>query len=119
MALEDEMNKAGQEFPVLERTELGEAFKNLDDDVQDDVGLSKIDFNTRLTPDEIKCIVVIDELTRIGILPDDIGITRTLKRLSVSRDGQGRAEKVKIASAGIESGRAGGGFLKGLFRRGE
>lgn len=95
--LEDTIEHVGKEQPIHEVTELGEVMRNLDDDIQDRITkMSNIDFNTRLTADEINNIMIIDELTRLGILPDNIGLTRQKKRLSVSLKGEGRKEKVAI-----------------------
>jgi hypothetical protein len=118
--LEDALKEAGNEAPIQEVTELGAVMDNLDNDTQDvHTKMSNIDFNTRLSKDEINCIMVIDELTRLGILPEDIGITRQKKRLSVSLKGEGRKEKVAIVQGEREhrGGRGIGEKLKGLFTR--
>jgi len=113
------------ELPLEEKTELGETFSNLDcDDVDKETGFSKIDFNTRLQGWEISNCMVFDELKALGILPQDANITTQKKRLAVSLGGEGRKEKVTIASANRDaelSGRSGGimNKLGGLFKRRE
>lgn len=98
-------------------TELGAVMSNLDSDVTDTLtGMSKIDFNSRLTNQEINCLLIIDELRRLGLLPADIGISRQKKRLSVSKDGKGREEKVRIVQGDREA-KQGGGFFKNIFTR--
>jgi hypothetical protein len=106
------------EFVIKDRTEIGEAFDNLDNDSKDkQSGMSNIDFNARLEDNEIKCITIIDEFTRLGILPSDLTITRQRKRLSVSHHGKGRQEKVAIAQGAQE--KSSGGWFKNLFTRRE
>ena len=109
---------ANEEKLFKEKSEMGEVFENLDQDVTDkDTGMSTIDFNARLREIEISSCLRIDELKRIGILPD-MRLTQQKKRLSVSRDGLGREEKVKI-SGGMQEKRSGEGMfnkLGGLFR---
>ena len=111
---------AGKENIFSDDTELGQVMKNLDSDkVDQNTKMSSIDFNSRLTGQEINACLVIDELTRLGILPNEIGLTRQKKRLSVSLEGKGREEKVRIV-AGEREQRAGATFgerVKNLFTR--
>lgn len=110
--LEDRIES--DDIPQIEKTEMGEIFENLDSDKLDkDTRMSNIDFNTRLSNHEINCCTVIDELTRLSIFPEDTALTRTKKRLNISRDGLSRQEKVTIASAGIER-KSGSGMMGGL-----
>jgi len=110
----------GQEHIFKDKSELGEVMDNLDSDIVDDTTkMSSIDFNARLSSQEVGACLVIDELTRIGILPKTMGLTRQKKRLSVSLEGRGREEKVRIV-AGERENKQGGGFmtkLTGLFSR--
>ena len=111
MTLDEEVVKSGGEKLFQESTELGQVMDNLDNDVLDSAtGMSKIDFNARLNDMEISSIMIIDELIRLSILPDDIGLTRQKKRLSVSQDGKGREEKVRIVQGDREM-KSGGGML--------
>jgi len=104
------LDDIAQEKIFNEKSEMGEVFENLDQDVTDDkTGMSTIDFNARLLDIEIASCLRIDELKRIGILPD-MRLTQQKKRLSVSKDGLGRSEKVQI-SGGLTERRQGGGFL--------
>jgi len=118
MTLEENVKKQGEEHLFQEKTELGTVMENLDSDsVDESTGMSSIDFNTRLKEVEIGNIIIIDELMRLGILPDKIGLTRQKKRLAVSIEGKGREEKVRIV-AGEREMRSGGGFgekLKNFF----
>ena len=108
-----------REIPFKETSEIGEVFKNLDDDTEDAVTkMSNIDFNARLTSMDISNITIIDELISLGILPIEVRITRQKKRLSVSLEGKGRAEKVEIASAsrGADLSGRSGGIFSNLFK---
>ena len=112
--LEDVTENVGKEVPFEDVTELGQVMDNLDNDVIDDsTGMSKIDFNARLGRDEVRNIIAIDELNRLGIIPS-IALTRQFKRLSVSLDGRGRQEKVEIVQGQREQ-QSSKGFLGGLF----
>jgi len=105
---------------LKDKSELGEVFDNLDNDVvSPDTKMSSVDFNTRLDGFEISTIMVIDELTRMGIFPDRAGLTRQKKRLSVSLQGKGREEKVRIIQ-GERDNRTGMGVMDrmgGMFSR--
>ena len=103
----------GQEVPFQETTELGQVFENLDADRRGIDGRSSLDFNTRLTSDQINSITVIDEFRAFGLLPPEVGITTTVKRLNVSKDGQGRREKVSIVAGQREQ--KSGNFFKRMF----
>ena len=96
---------------LKDKSELGEVMDNLDSDVvSNDTKMSSVDFNTRLDGFEISTIMVIDELTRMGIFPDRAGLTRQKKRLSVSLQGKGREEKVRIIQ-GERDNRTGMGVM--------
>jgi hypothetical protein len=115
--VDDELNR---DFKIEEKSELREVFDNLDNDIENKDSLSKLDFNTRLTRDEINCIMIIEELKQLGIFPKVARITSILKRNNISLNGKGREEKVKIASAKREEQMGGfGARLKGLFGGGE
>ena len=113
------IEEISKEIPFKEISEIGEVFKNLEDDTEDpQTRMSNIDFNARLTSMDISNITIIDELIALGILPKEVRITRQKKRLSVSLEGKGREEKVTIASASRSadlSGKA-GGFWSSLFK---
>jgi hypothetical protein len=118
MTLEKTIELAGKEKFLEEKTELGEVMKNLDsDEIDASTGMSSIDFNSRLRPSEIRSVIIIDELVRLGLFPKIVGITRQKKRLSVSLEGKGREEKVRIV-AGERDFRGGGTIgerLKSFF----
>ena len=111
--LENKVISIGNEVPFQETTELGQVFENLDADRTGKDGRSSLDFNTRLTTDQINSITVIDEFRAFGLLPPEIGITTTVKRLNISKDGEGRKEKVKIVTG--EREQKSGNFIKKLF----
>lgn len=103
---------------IKETTEVGEIFNNLDaDHISENSNMPLIDFNTRLSDSTIKAMAVFDEFKAMGLAPRDSNLTLVLKRLNVSLKGQGRKEKVQIASASRSatlSGRS-GGMLGSLF----
>jgi len=115
MTLDEKTEQIGREVPFEEQTELGQVMNNLDDDnVDNKTGMSKIDFNARLGRDEMRNITIIDELQRFGILPN-ITLTRQFKRLSVSLEGRGREEKVRIVQGEREQ-ESNKGFWGSLFK---
>ena len=122
--LEKKVNNGMKEidFDFKEPTEMGEVMANLDkDEIDDETNMSSVDFNTRLSDGEINSILVIDELRRLGIFPNEMAITRQKKRLAISKGGLGRIEKVKII-AGDREHKSGSGFgekMAGLFQRKE
>jgi len=87
-----------------------------EDKVSKETNMSSIDFNARLNKEEINACLVFDTLRGMGILPEDIQLTRQLKRLSVSQDGKGRAEIVDILKGEREKQNEGvGGWMKKKF----
>ena len=92
--LEDSLNKINEEALISQRTELGEVFANLDsDEIDQQTNMSTIDFNSRLSDAEINACLQMDALAREGIQITDL--PRQKKRLSVSRLGMGRSEKIE------------------------
>lgn len=81
--------------PFEETSEIAQAFDRLDSTGTDTEGLNKIDMNARLNRDEIRMCLIIDELTRLGILEGNT-LTKMFKRLTVSQNGLGREEKVRL-----------------------
>jgi len=77
---------------IKEKTSIGEAFENMDSD-------ELLDKNTRLTERELKAVIVVDELKNLGVLSKKVTITEQIKKLSISRDGKGRREKVEMVVA--------------------
>ena len=122
-ALDEQVYEMENEERIIHKdTELGSVMKNLDSDKIDRITkMSDIDFNARLRDVEINACLVFDELMRLGILPSDSGLTRQKKRLSVSRDGLGREEKVRIVQGDREqvSGVKGFKGFANMFKRGE
>lgn len=107
--IDELINKAAEETPFAQKTEMGEMMDNLDDD-------QKLNKNTRLKTREINSILAVEELIQQGILPD-ITLTTKFKELKISEGGEGRKEKVKIGVAEREAAK-GGGFMN-LFKRQE
>ena len=120
LPLEDNVRKfMNDEIQIEQKTELGEIMSNLDSDIVDDqTKMSSIDFNTRLSPIELKSCLIIDTLERMEIFPKGMGLTRQLKRLATSKNGMSRAEKVSIVQGQREqSSMQSGGFLSRMFRK--
>lgn len=84
--------------PINQSTELGDSLKELNqDDLDRRTRMSGIDMRARLHPAELPNIVALDALVALQILPSKcLAFTRQKKRLSVSLQGQGREEIVKI-----------------------
>jgi len=109
---------AREPIRIEDKTEVGEIFENLDSDkISNSTKMPSIDMNTRLTKLESRNMMIFDELKTMGIMPKSSNITMILKRLQVSLNGEGRREKVTIASASRSAtldGRSGGA---GMFGR--
>ena len=111
--LEEQVDDIGKEHPFRDTSEAGEIMSNLDSN-------EHIDLNSNLNELQIGNCKVIDELKSLGIFPKEFGIADQTKRLSVSKGGEGRKQKVEIAQGMIKA--RGGGIgdnLKDLFRRRE
>ena len=119
--LEDRLSDSNfNEIQIPDNTEMGAIMTNLDrDEVDSKTKMSSIDVNTRLEANEINSCLILDELVRLGILPDSIGLTRQKKRLAISLRGQGRQEKVNIVSGQreFESGSTFGSRFANLFKK--
>lgn len=100
---------------ITENSELGDALKELNNDsIEQDTRMSGIDLRARLHFAEIPSILGMDALVQMKILPIVcLGFTRQKKRLSVSIQGQGREDIVRIVSGKKESdiAQASGGFM--------
>jgi hypothetical protein len=118
MTLENIMARG--EVPLVQKSEMGEIFENLDSDEQDPkTKMSNVDVNTRLTPKQISACLVFDEMQRLGLFPDNWSISRQLKRLQISEKGLGRKEKIQVAQS-MRDHKVKTGFpekFKGLFKR--
>jgi hypothetical protein len=67
------------------------------DELDKDSKMSTIDLMSRLDSVEISNILAIDSLVSMNFLPLDVlKFTRQKKRLSVSKNGEGRKEIIKI-----------------------
>jgi len=108
----------GREQVFKEKSDLTQAFEHIDrDEVNPSTSMSSIDMNARLNKKELSGCLRMDELLGLRILPLTCRLSRQKKRLSASLDGQGRQEKVTIATANMEqkSGVMGGNWLKRMF----
>lgn len=84
---------------IIQPSEFSEAIKHLNEDELDKNNFSSIDTRTRLHETEISSIIAVDTLVALGFLPaKSTMITRSKKRLAVSRDGLGRKESVQLVS---------------------
>lgn len=97
------------EFDRKPVTEAGEIFSNLDNP-------RLINLNTRISKEERRCCLIIDELKGMGLWFNDSNLSPSFKELSVSIEGKGRGEKKEIAQ-GMMKARSGGSGLSALFQR--
>ena len=126
MTLDETLTKA-LENEMSEKSEMGQVMENLDSDVEDkNSRMSAVDFNSRLNNDEISCVMIIDELGRLGLFKDEqkqnfVTIARQKKRLNVSRDGLGRTEKVRmiVGDRDMKSGNSFASKMGSMFQRRE
>lgn len=110
---------------IIEKTEIGEALEQLNDDKIDvsDTRMSGIDMRSRLHHAEISSVLALDALVALGICPSmSLAFTRQKKRLSVSLGGQGRDDIVNVVSGKQERensiGRGIADKMKGMFGMG-
>lgn len=83
---------------IHEASDVAETIRELNDDTLSDDKFSSIDLKTRLAEIEIGAIIAVDSLVALDFLPTEVSfITRSKKRLNVSKNGQGRSEVVSIA----------------------
>ena len=104
-------------IPHVQPTELGESLSKLDDDRLDpETKMSQIDMNAILDPFEETFILAFDSLIAFKICPPfALRFTRQKKRLSVSRHGRGREQKVEMVVGKREHDRDTG---RNIFQRG-
>lgn len=107
---------------LSEQTELGQVLKEINLDVTEDGTRQSIDKRTRLSGNEISSHTQYDMLVNFSFLPlDAIELTKTHKRLVISKDGKGR-EEIRDISIGREQLRDGSGFwsrVKNVFTGGQ
>lgn len=101
-------------------SDIAQTIKELNADVVASDKFSSIDMKSRLRPIEISGIIAVDSLVTLDFLPPEVSfITRSKKRLSVSEDGKGREEVVRISqgqqdqSSGTNMFQKMGNWLKG------
>ncbi len=94
------INNNNGEQEIREPTELGEVIKDLNNDTVDsDTRMSGIDMRSRLHHIEISSILAVDTLVSFSFLPIScLPFTRQKKRLSVSLNGAGRDDIIKVVS---------------------
>ena len=98
---------------IQQPTELGEVLRELNNTAKDKSGMSGIDLRTRLRAWEIPPLMAVDVLVGMNFLPKEcLNLTEQKKRLSVSLDGGGRNDIVKIVNGNQEQkAKAGGGMF--------
>ena len=86
--------------PIQQPTELGEVLDKVNADVfKKNENVSSIDFNARIPNISFPFIVALDSLAQMKVLPrGSTSLTRAFKRDSVSLQGEGRKEVVKIVA---------------------
>ena len=107
-------NNQGGIQPINEPSELGEMARELNLDTVDDDKFSSIDMKTRLGDIEISSILAVDTLIANDFFPEEARVlTRSKKRLAISKDGKGREELVDITRNQREA-KVGGSMLDKL-----
>ena len=104
---------------ISQPTELGESIRELNKDKIDPVTrMTTIDLNTRLNGHmERNAVLAIDGLVSLKMMPVScLGLTRQLKRLNVSLNGEGRKEVVELVGGkrGDDIAKGGGGIVDGM-----
>lgn len=93
------IEKRLNESDIQQPSELGEVVKHMNDDTQDDDGMTSLDMRTRLNDFEINGMLCNDTLVRMGALPwECLSLPRQKKRLAVSRNGLGRKEFCEVVT---------------------
>lgn len=107
---------------IKDSTELGDSLKELNNDLlEPGTRMSGVDMRARLHYMEISSILAVDSLVSFKFLPVScLAFTRQKKRLSVSLNGEGRNDIVKVVSGKreLDAKVAGGGMIdrvKGWF----
>lgn len=95
------------EFPIMEKSELGQVMDTMDSE-------EALERNTRVTRDERANLLVLKELKNMGILPQGVGLVESFMRTSISLDGKGREEKVRMVQGEREQ-KQDGGFMRKFF----
>lgn len=110
---------------INQSTELGESLIELNkDELSKDINMSSIDMRARLHNGDMPFILAMDFLVALKVLPTEcLVLTRQKKRLSVSLEGRGREDIVRIVAGKreLEKEAGTGGFvdkMKGLFSGG-
>jgi hypothetical protein len=87
------------------KSELGEVTENMNkDEIEAGIDMSTMDKMSRLHPVQIPAIAVWDYLVKSNFLmADALHVSRQIKRLEVSREGQGRTEWVEVVGRKTET----------------
>ena len=115
-------NSLNTEQAVVQESDLKGVMKELNEDsIEKNTGFASIDTRSRLHPFEITSITIHDSIISLNCLPKVcLNTTRCKKRLSVSINGKGREEMVRIVQGERDNqANKGGGFLKSMFSRSE
>lgn len=100
-----------QMMQLNEESELFQVMRSMDaDDLDPRTGMTTMDMNARLSSHEEAAVLTFDELQQLGLVPSNARLSAQKKRLSVSRDGQGRKEKVQMV-VGERANRTDGGVF--------
>jgi hypothetical protein len=97
-----------RKYPIMSSTESGELTSNLDN-------VDLLDLNTRLEGFETSACLQWDILQNMGIMPQNVPLTKIYKQLKVSHKGLGRTEKVSIAT-GVKAKNT-SGLFDNLFKK--
>ena len=82
---------------IIQPTELGETLGQLNKDTLEENRMSGIDMRSRLHYIEISYVLALDALVGMGVIPTRcLALARQKKRLSVSLNGRGREEIVRL-----------------------
>jgi len=112
-------NRMMGEQQITQESDLKGVMKELNsDEIEKHTGFASIDTRARLHPFEIVSMTVHDTIISLNCLPKIcLNTTRCKKRLSVSINGKGREEMVKIVQGERENdAKKSGGMLSKLFK---
>lgn len=100
------------EFIVKTESEMSEVMRRMDEDIVDNsTRMSSIDTNSRLFPKWWRACIRLDEMERRGLNKHAGKLSRQIKRLSISLNGEGRKEKIALVG-GMREQKTGAGFLQ-------
>ena len=105
---------------IIQPSDIGESLKQLNEDHLYRDKTSGIDMRSILSPFERSPLFCIDSLIRIKMLPKSFSdVSRQYKRLSVSQNGKGREQIVKIITGEREQEVKKSNIFKGVKPEGQ